>query len=89
MPARLNVGLLYWHTHAASKRDLQRHKVNASHHLGHGMLHLDAAVDLNEVRLSVWANQELQRPYVAVAGGADRLCGARQELFSDTRRERR
>ena len=53
------------------------------------MLHLDAAVDLNEVRLPVGANEELQRPHVLVARGADRLRRARKELLTHARSERR
>ena len=89
MTARLNLRLLHWHLCAARKCDLQRHKVNARHHFRDRMLHLDAAVDLNEVRLPVGANEELQRANVLVARGADRLRRARQELFTHARSERR
>ena len=89
MTARLNLRLLHWHLGAACKCDLQRNKVNASDHFRDWMLHLDAAVDLNEVRLPIGSNQELQRPHVLIPRGADRLRRARKELFTHARSERR
>ncbi len=47
--------------------DLQLHEVEARHHLGHGVLDLEARVHLQEVGLPVLAHQELERARVHVA----------------------
>jgi len=48
--------------------DLQSDQVDAGAHLGNWMLNLDAAVDLDEVGLSLGVHQELQRAQVLVPG---------------------
>ena len=77
MSAALHFGLGHWHQLARCQTNLQRHKIHARHHLGDRMLHLNAAVDFDEVRLPVGTDQELQRAEVAIAGGTNRLGDAR------------
>ena len=69
--------------------DLGRDEVDAGQHLGHGVLDLDAAVDLDEVRVAVAVDEELERADVLVAGGHDRADRALGEVRRGGRRERR
>jgi hypothetical protein len=85
--AALHLGLRHWHQFARRQPNLQRYKIDARHHFSNRMLNLNAAVDLDEVRLPVGADQELKGAEVAVPGGTDRLRGARQELFANLWRE--
>src|SRR6476469_5042033 len=48
------------HRLARRHPDLFLDYVEAGHHLGHRMLHLNPGVHLHEVELSVWVQQELQ-----------------------------
>ena len=49
--------------------DLRAHQIDARHHLGDGMLHLDAGIDFNEVEIALFIHQEFDRSRVAVADG--------------------
>ena len=46
--------------------DLQLDQIQASHHLGHGMLNLDARVRFHEVKFAGWRYEELNRTDVGV-----------------------
>ena len=52
--------------------DLEGDEVDAGEHLGHRVLDLDPAVDLDEVGVAVVVDEELERADVLVAGGDDR-----------------
>src|SRR5438874_3186632 len=54
-----------------SDADLLSHKVDATDHLGHRMLHLKARVHLDEGETSVLV-QELKRTGIAIADGGQR-----------------
>ena len=55
--------------------DLLRHEVQARQHLGHRVLDLDAAVDLDEVVAARRVDEELERAHVLVARGDHGLDG--------------
>ena len=88
MTAALHLGLAHWHQLARRQTNLQRNKIDTGDHLGNRMLNLNAAVDFDEVRLPVGANQEFECSKVAIAGCTDRLRSAYQELFAHLWRER-
>ena len=46
---------------AGGDPDLGRHEIDAGQHLGHRMLHLDPAVDLDEVGVARGVDEELER----------------------------
>ena len=48
-------------------KDLGAHQVDTCHHLGNGVLHLDAGVHLDKVMVSVLVHQEFQGSCVGVA----------------------
>ena len=87
MSASLHLGLGHWHEFTRGEANLQRDQINTCHHLGNRMLHLNAAVDLDEVRLPVGTDQEFKCAEIAIAGGTDRLGDTRQELFAHLWRE--
>ena len=57
---------------AGGDPDLERDEVDAGQHLGHRVLDLDPAVDLDEVEVALAVDEELERPDVLVAGLDDR-----------------
>ncbi len=77
---------------AARDPDLRPHQVDAGHHLGDGVLDLDAGVHLEEVEVLVGADHELDRARADVAdarGGLDRdLAHGAADLVVDERRRR-
>ena len=56
---------------AGGDPDLRRDEVDPGQHLGHGMLHLDPAVDLDEVGIALAIDEELEGADVLVARGDD------------------
>ena len=52
---------------ALGDQDLRAHQVHARHHLGNGVLHLDAGVHLDEVVVPFLVHQELQGAGVHIA----------------------
>ena len=56
-------------THVGPSRDhdLTLHQINISDHLGHGMLHLDTRVHLDEVQATVLIHQEFDCSRVRVS----------------------
>ena len=77
-----------------ARRDphLGGHEVDAGQHLGHRVLDLDPAVDLDEVGVAVVVDEELERADVLVAGrddGTDRALGERLAPGRGHRRRRR
>ena len=59
---------------AAGDADLRLDQVDAGHHLGDGVLDLDARIDFDEIKLaSVGVLQEFDRAGVTVIGGAANL----------------
>ena len=67
-----DVGLAEPERLAGRDPDLRRHEVDPGQHLGHRVLDLDPAVDLDEVEVAVVVDEELERPDVLVAGRDDR-----------------
>ena len=57
---------------AGGDANLFLHDVDAGHHLGDRMLHLDAGVHLHEVEVALVVHQELERAGVGVLHGAAR-----------------
>ena len=56
---------------ALRDKDLAAYQVDASHHLGYGMLHLNAWIDLDEVPCSGFAvDEKLHRAGVVISGHA-------------------
>ena len=55
---------------AGRNAELRLHQVDTSHHLGHGVLHLDARVHLDKVELAILIHQELDGAGVLVADRA-------------------
>ena len=68
--------------------ELLAHDVDARGHLGHWMLDLEAAVDLDERRRAVGAEQELERPCVDVPELAARTLDRRLHRLARLGRER-
>src|SRR3990170_6434227 len=71
----LDVGLAEAERLARRDPDLGRDEVDAGEHLGHRVLNLDPAVDLDEVEVAGPVDEELEGPDVLVAGrdhGPDR-----------------
>ena len=76
--AERDVGLAEAERLAGRDPELGRDEVDAGEHLGHRVLHLDPAVDLDEVVVAVAVHQELEGADVLVAGrddGPDGLLG--------------
>jgi hypothetical protein len=69
--------------------DLCRDEVDAGQRLGDGVLDLDPAVDLDEVRVAVAVDEELERADVLVARGDGSPNGAFGQLRTSRRRQRR
>ena len=69
MPAKLDALLSQAHRLARSQADLLADEVDAGGRLGHRVLDLDPAVDLDEVEVPLPVQQELERPGALVAGG--------------------
>src|SRR3954451_24252803 len=68
--------------------DLERDYVEPREHLGHGVLDLDPAVDLDEVRVALAVDEELERPDVLVPRGHDRADRPLGELLAARGRHR-
>ena len=71
---------------AGGDADLLGDDVDARQHLGHRVLDLDAAVDLDEVEVAVAVEQELERAHVLVAGLDDGANGGLAERLAARRR---
>ena len=69
--------------------DLRRDHVDAGQRLGHRMLDLDPAVDLDEVEVALGIDQELERADVLVTGADDGPQRALAEVGAGLRGERR
>src|SRR6185503_11447644 len=69
--------------------DLLPHDVDSGEHLRHRMLDLEAAVDLDEVRLALEPEEELERSGPLVSHGAARALDGRLHLLAGLGRERR
>ena len=80
--ARDDVGLGEAEGLAGRDPDLQGDEVDAGAELGDGMLHLDAAVDLDEVGVALGVDEELQRAQVLVAGRRDGPNGPLGQLLA-------
>jgi hypothetical protein len=72
VPAHRDVGLGVAEWLAGGDAQLLHHEVHPRQHLRDGVLHLDAAVDLDEVVVPRRVDEELERPDVLVPGGDDR-----------------
>ena len=66
-PAADDVGLLERQPLAGGDADLRLDQVDAGNHLGHGVLDLDAGVDLDEIEVVVLIDDELDGAGVGVA----------------------
>ena len=89
MAAELDVGLAEAERLAGRDPDLGRDEVDAGEHLGHRVLDLDPAVDLDEVEVAVAVDEELERADVLVAGRDDRPDRPVAELGPGRRRQGR
>ena len=78
--AQRHVGLAEAERLAGGDADLGGHHVEPGQHLGHRMLDLDPAVDLDEVEGARRVDEELERADVLVAGGDDGPQGALREI---------
>ena len=90
--AERDVGLAEAERLAGGDPDLGGHEVDAGQHLGHRMLDLDPAVDLDEIEAARTVDEELERPDVLVAGrhdGPDRPLGEVGARGLGQRRRRR
>ena len=76
-PAKVDVRLAEAERLAGGDPDLGGDDVDAGQHLGHRVLDLDPAVDLDEVEVAVRVDEELERADVLVAGGDRRRAIAR------------
>ncbi len=88
--AELDVGLAEAERLPRRDPDLGRDEVDPGQRLGHRMLDLDPAVDLDEVEVAGVVDEELERPDVLVAGlddGPDRPgCEVRAGRLRERRR---
>src|SRR5439155_694109 len=75
--------------HEAFDPELHRGEVDPGQHLGHRVLDLDPAVDLDEVEAAVPVDEELEGSDVLVAGRDDGPDGTRAQLVAGFRREGR
>ena len=75
MPAADDVLLRERQRLAGGDANLRLDQVDAGDHLGHRVLDLDAGVDLDEVEVVVWIDDELDRAGVRVAGLLDQPHG--------------
>ena len=64
----------------ARDRDLEGDEIDARHHLGDGMLHLEASVHLEEAEGAVGADDELDGPGIHVVDGAGGSLGRAVEV---------
>ena len=69
-------------------QDLRAHQVDAGNHLRHGVLHLNARIHFDEIKLrGVHVIQKLHGPGVAVSGLAGQFHRGRAQFFADARRK--
>ena len=73
MTLRLNHFLRPTHFLPSRDANLFLHNVDARTHFRDGMLHLDACVHLQEVKIQVLIDQELHRSSIAIANGFAQL----------------
>ena len=89
MAARHDVGLGERQRLPGRDPDLADHEVDAGEHLGHRVLDLDPAVDLDEVEAAIAVDQELEGADVLVAGRHDRPDRPRAQVVASLGRQRR
>src|SRR5262245_45557878 len=88
MPTHLDLLLPHRERPPAGDAKLLPHDIDARDHLGHGMLDLQARVDLEEsVRAPLLVDEELARRGALVAEGADQADGCVEDRLLDWRRQ--
>ena len=72
---------------AGGHPDLRLHQVDTGHHLAHRVLHLDSRVDLDEIKVVLLVDDELDCAGRIVAGGLCQADSGLAHLFADFLRQ--